>query len=754
MIQRKQSVRHYSRLAAAAAITLASMLVAGCRDADDRPAPSPPASGPAISGAVIAAHVSGSRVKAYKLRDDGARDREIGTATTNAAGGFTMTLDSPPSGPIELEAVDGEYDSEADTRIKRTKVRLRALIPSVPPGGDSGLVATPLTTFAAERAMELTDSAPNLAAAIDMGDDSIREIFGIGGDSLNKLEPDITATGDKAAAAVVLGALEDIAIKKSKEGADIVTALAADLSDGVPDGKKDETPVMFEGTTETIPPTLGTSDLLASVTSYTDPNNDNTDRGENPPPVDPAATAAVREGVVAAAPPAAGLSVGSSGAIASLSFDGRQVVYIAARGTGIKALDITDPANPRVDLLPTLNEALSKLSTPFTTVGGVVAMPGASTPQVLLFDYNQARVIVADVRDQTIKKDTDLTGVVGPVQESFSGGDAFVSGGIPDPTRGVIWLAANNGYLPYDVATLSPLTDRKIALAPDDIIAENIGGDVSANLLFSPNYGPGGCCSGPGALELVKLDESKSYVMTDTDFQRAFSVGATATSSGTPFGIVDAGSVDNLYKVGILTGEDTPRVGLIRLGDMSKFTFTTIPGTETTPERNEFSVDPSVAVAFLVDSTAFPQYAGSAVESTNHLALLMAGFSNDILVAKLDDPASTTWKGFADWKQYRATSTEYRQAFDPHAVGAVLASANGRSYGFMLSGNPGLDVLMIDMQAFIEAAAEGTDGDAAHRLSSTPFDNATVRKFSLTAVAASKAKAAQIKRVQRVSPAR
>jgi len=743
MVQRMQSIRPYSRLIVAAVITAASMLAAGCRDADDRSGPSPPASGPAISGAVIAAHVRDSRVKAYKLRDDGSRDREIGTATTNAAGGFTMTLDSPPSGPIELEAVDGEYDSEADTRIKRTKVRLRALIPSVPAGGDSGLVATPLTTFAAARTMELKDSAPNLATAIDMGDDSIREVFGIGGDSLTKLEPDITATGDKAAAAVVLGALEDLAIKKSKEGADIVTALAADLSDGVPDGKKDETPVMFEGTSEVIPPTLGTSDFLASVTSYTDPNNDNTDRGDNPPPVDPDATAAVREGVVAAAPPSAGLSVGSSGAIASLAFDGKQVVYVAARGSGIKGLDITDPMNPTVDLLASLNSKLAALTPAFNDIGGVLAVPGAATPQVMMFDYNQSRVVVADVRDQTIVRDTDLSAVV-RTRTSFSGGSAFVSGGIPDPTRGVIWLATTDGYIPYDIATFT--TGTPISLQRGNIVSENIGGDVSSNLLFAPNYGVG---FGDGALELVKLDERKSYVMKDSDFQTLFSTGGT--SSGIPFGIVDAGSMDSIYKVGVLTGEDTERVGLIRLGDLGKFEFTTTPASGTTPELNEFAVkDSAVAVAFSVDNTAFPQYAGSAVESTNHLALLMAGFSNDILVAKLDDPASPTWKGFADWKQYEATFTEYNQAFDPHAVGTVLAAANSRSYGFMLSGNPGQEVLMIDMQAYLDAEALGADGDAAHRLKVSPFTNGIVRKFSVVAAAAAaRSKSKQAAPVQR-----
>jgi len=749
MIQRKQSVRHYSRLAAAAAITLASMLVAGCRDADDRPAPSPPASGPAISGAVIAAHVSGSRVKAYKLRDDGARDREIGTATTNAAGGFTMTLDSPPSGPIELEAVDGEYDSEADTRIKRTKVRLRALIPSVPPGGDSGLVATPLTTFAAERAMELTDSAPNLAAAIDMGDDSIREIFGIGGDSLNKLEPDITATGDKAAAAVVLGALEDLAIKKSKEGADIVTALAADLSDGVPDGKKDETPVMFEGTTETIPSTLGTSDFLSSVTSYTSPDNDNTDRGANPPPVDEAAVASVRQGVVTVAPPSSGLNAGTSGAITTLSFDGKQVVYVAARSNGVRAVDITNPAAPVVDLLGSLNAALAALPDdpakpddgPLTDIGGVLSVPGAATPQLLLFSYSQSRAVLVDVQAQTVIRDVPLGDKLTFVT-NFSGGSAFISGGIPDPVRGVIWLAAQdndtdrNGFIAFNTSTFE--LDTRIRLQKNNIIPENIGGDISSDLLFAPGYGAG---FASGVIELVRLDRGKSYLMDDAQFQSLFTVKTNPDdTSGSAFGIVDGGAVDSVLKIGVLTGEVRGQVALFNMKDMGKFSF--VDGA--TASENSFTVsDPKLAVSFFTHPTGGFNYSGSAVESTNHLALLMAGFSNDILVGRIEDPAlvptGAAWKGFSSYKQYGASGSEYSIAADPHAVGALLAAGNNRSYGFLLSGDSA--VLMIDLQAFLDAEAVGTTGGDATVLKNTPFDGNIIRTLSLVAPPAASARA-------------
>lgn len=741
----------------AAAFIVAASVAAGCNDKDDGGPGG--GGGPAVAGAVIAGKVSSSKLRVFALRDNGSRGEEIGSGSTNAGGEFNFNLRSKPSGPIEIEAMDGTYISEADVSIRRTKVRLRMLIPSVPAGGETGLVASPLTTFAAARAMKRKEGIADLKEAIERGDDDMRKIFGIAGGKLRHLVPDIKSTGDAAAAAVVLGGLEDLAIKKSKEAADVVTALAEDLSDGIPDGKKDETPVRFEGTTEIIPPTLGTSDFLASVTSYTDPNNDKTDRGVDPPPVDAAALESVREGVGEAAPTSAGLNVGSSGAITTLAFDGKQVVYVAARDNGIKAVDISNPLAPVVDPLTSLNTKLRALPDdpadlddgPLASVGGVLAVPGAATPQVLLFDYEQSRVVLVDVRAQTIVRDVGLAGML-TVVTSFSGGSAFISGGIPDPTRGVVWLAAkdnetdDNGYIPFNTSTFE--LQPGIKLQNDNIIPENIGGDVSSNLLFAPNYGPFG--SG-GALELVMLDQRKSFVLEDADFQALFAVKTNPSdASGSPFGIVDGGAFDSILKIGVLTGEVRGQVALINLKDLGRFTFT----SGATPTGNTFSAnDPKVAVSFFTSATGGFAYSGSAVESTSHLVLLMAGFTTDILVGRIEDPAavpaSGTWRGFSTYKQYRAVGGEYSIARDPHAVAAVLAAANSRSYGFLLSGSSAL--LMIDLQDFLEAEARGTTGDDARILKNTPFNGTIIRTLSLLPAAAPAASNAAVSRAQRSS---
>lgn len=737
----------------AALIAAAASLLA-CSDKDGSGPGGGAGAGPMIAGNVIAGRVNGSRVRVFALRGDGSRGPELGSGTTGADGGFSFPLTSQPDGPVEIEAIDGEYTSEADITLKRSKVRLRTMLPSVAPGGESGLVASPLSTFAAAHTRKKRETASNLANAIEEADAAMREVFGIRGGKLRKLVPNIRGTGDAAAAAVVLGALEDLALKKSKEAADIVTALAEDLSDGVPDGRMDETPVRFEGTTETIPPTLGTGDFLASVTSYTDPNNDGTDRGVDPPPVNADALSAVREGVVGAAPTSAGLNVGTSGAITVLSFDGRQVVYVAARNNGVKAVDITNPNAPVVDQLASLNAALRALPDtsapddgPVNSIGGVLAVPGAATPQVLLFDYGASRVVLVDVREQTIVRDVRLSDQL-TVVTSFSGGSAFISGGIPDPVRGVVWLAAQdndtdkNGYIPFNTSSFA--LQPGIKLQNNNIIPENIGGDVSSDLLFAPNYGPFG---DGGSLELVRLDRGKSYAMDDDDFQRLFAVKTSPSdTSGSLFGIVDGGAMDSVLKVGVLTGEVAGQVALINLRDLSKFTFT----DGATPSENHFSVnDDKVAVSFFTSMNSGQSYSGSAVESSNHLVLLMAGFTEDILVGRIQDPASVpptgTWKGLDSYKQYGAVGNEYQFARDPHAVGAVLASTNNRSYGFLLSGSSA--VLMIDLQAFLDAPARGTSGDDATILKDSPFDGSIIRTLSLTPPApAAVAKASRAQR--------
>lgn len=709
-----------------AAIAVGALVLAGCSGGDELPAP---VTGTLISGVGVAGPVDSASVDVFAVKPDGSDGDKLGSGTTSSDGKFSVTASPPPKGPVRIRIRGGSYHSEANTSTTRTKTSLDALVPT--DGKDvSGTAVTPLTSLAdsyASTLLKKSGSAADADSKIRDANKKIKDLFNLKSDEsttpLHKLVPDFKATsGDGARAALVLGTFEQLADNLKKDPSEVVHALAEDLSDGVPDGKKDDgTTPTYDGSAP-APASLGTGDFLSALSTYVDPNNPNTTAlKENGTTLDPSVTEDVRGGVVAAAPPSSGLNAGSSGAVATLSYLGKQVVFIAARQRGIKAVDITNPAAPVVNLLTSLNTALQALTPAFGDVGGVIAAPGAATPQVVLFSYSSPRVVLADVDAQRILADTNLSSIL-TTFVSFSGGSAYISGGIPDPARGVVWLSTGDGYVPYDIASHEAKTAMIIPLANSQMNAENIGGDVSANLLFSPNYGP--TSSQNGGLQIVDLVKSKAYSMDDTQFQSAFSYTRNYGSGpvSQPFSIVDAGAVDSAYKVGVLTPEDSNYIGFIKLGDRSKIV--------TNDTTSTFTLSDTSLTKVLSASTGYsPTLSGAAIESTNHLALFMAGYSSSIMVGKLDDPSGASWAGLSDWRYYDANgSSEYVYSRDPHAVGVALADADQRSYGFLLS-DDGF-ALMVDMQRFL-AAASGSTADTAHQLTTTPFDGTIVRRLDL-----------------------
>jgi len=98
-------------------------------------------------------------------------------------------------------------------------------------------------------------------------------------------------------------------------------------------------------------------------------------------------------------------------------------------------------------------------------------------------------------------------------------------------------------------------------------------------------------------------------------------------------------------------------------------------------------------------------FSGSAVDSSTDQALFMAGFSNDLAVGQLENPASVapggTWNGLTDWVSYTlGGGFPYSYAVDPHA--AAVINIAGKSYGYLLNGaSAPTGVVQIDMSALL-----------------------------------------------------
>jgi len=683
-----------------ASVVAASSLSACWLDSDtpagSTPAPPPPAAAASVAGTVVKGPVSGSTVTAYVLNADGTLGASLGSGTTAADGTFSLTLSSAPSGAIALVATGGTYVSESDGATVTKTSDLLAIVPSVGAGGVSGIVITPLSDMLVARVRALVAAGTPLATALADAEALVTGTYGISTGSLETLSPlfDKASLGTPGyTLGLVLGSLDtcDKLLPASLRGA-LFAALSADFSDGVFDGKRAGVPVSLG--TGVLSSTAGTSDFLSCVAGYATSGKAVLDAGITPADLS-ATVAIVRTALTgsSATPKSTGLSAGSSGAISSLAYGGKQWVFIAARSQGVVAIDVTDPtaASPTVKVYSSLVGNFGG-----NEIGGVVPLIGADHPQLLVFAYGSKHVALVNADTGVVEYETDLP-LAATSAVNFSGGSAFIAGAIPDTGRDGVWLATADGYVFFDRASKALGTIFDIT-APA-MLAENVGGDVGHGMLFAANYAPG--------VQIADFIAGKSYYLDGTAFNTVF------PSMYEP----DGGAVDTSLQIGIVTNEDSDDVGFINLKTITK---TDVPGG-----RSTFAPSTGGYVAMKLGG---PILSGSAVDSDSHLVLFMAGYSSDIAVGQLQDPASVPgggWTGLTDWRFVRYLNG-YSYARDPHAVAVIKNLSDGKAYGYLLDGGVHMS-FQVDMSALLAAPALGTTGDAAHEVATDPTTNGIVK---------------------------
>jgi hypothetical protein len=644
----------------------------------------------------------------FAFNINGSRGASLGSATTAPDGTFTVSLATIPAGAVEVVATGGTYVSERDGTTVTNTVSLSSLLKGpLSASGITGVVVTSLTDMVAARAKTLMTAGATLAAALSTADDLIKVTYGLTGlpGTIIPAFDKISIGTDGFTTGLVFGALDTCGKKLSpSDVTGLLKALSDDFSDGLFDGKKSGTPVTLGG--GTLPFTAGSTDFLTCVSDYVASGKSLTDNGIVPG--DLTATVTSLKTAVAsspAIPKAVGLTSGGSGAMTTMAFGGKQWLFIAARTKGVVAVDITDPtvASPVVKVF--------NMSAVFgaTEVGGVAQLLGADHPQLLVFAYGSKRIALIDANTGFVDFQGNLP-IVALSPVVFSGGSAFIAGAIPDTGRDGVWLATADGYAFFDrktqtlASTASSGAPLPFTISLPYVLAENFGADVMHGLLFAPNYGR--------TVQLVDLTKEKSYYMDATAYAAKFS----ALSSP------DAGSVDSGYQVGIITNEDSPDVGFINLKSITKIDATA--GLSTfTPATD--------GTAYLKLGTFGPTLSGSAVDSDTHLALFMAGFSADIAVGQLQDPASVVsgspWKGLTDWRF--STLSSYSIARDPHAVAVVHNLSNDKAYGYLLDGT-NIKALQIDMSSYLAMAPVGTTGDSAHQPAGNPVTLGIIKSIT------------------------
>ncbi len=697
------------RVLSAVACIAAAVALSGCGgDSTSTSSTQPPpatGSGVNVAGSIYANAAAGATVTVYPLNADGTLGAALGSASSLADGSYTVALTSTPTGPVVLVASGGTYVAESDG-ASITLGELRAVVPAVGATGTTGVVITPLSDMVVARVEALAAAGGAIDASTTSAADLLKATYGFSGPiaSLVPLFDKASIGTDGYLLGLVLGSLDTCA--KSAAGASrgsLYTALSRDFADGSFDGRFNGTPVALGA--GTLSSTAGTSDFLSCVAGYASSGKAVLDAGAGLS--DLAATVTLVRTAIAASPAtpkSIGLAAGSSGAISTLAYGGKQWVFIAARSSGVVAIDVTDPtaASPAV-------KVYSSLVTNFggQPIGGVVPLLGADHPQLLVFAYGSKHIALVNADTGAVDYETDLP-LVATSPVSFSGGSAYIAGAIPDTGRDGVWLGTADGYLFFNRATLTLGTQYAIDTTAQ--LAENMGGDVQHGLLFAPNYAPG--------IQLVDLGAGKSYYLDGPAYTSAF---ATPGTSSTPLYTPDAGSVDAGYQVGIVTNEDTDDVGFIDLKTVVK--------TDVAGGKSTFA--PASGGSGVI-KLGGPTLSGSAVDSDTHLVMFMAGYSSDVAVGLLQDPASVaagaTWAGLTDWR-FVLGLTGYSYARDPHAVAAIKNLSDGKAYGYLLDGGEH-KAFQVDLAAFLGAAAQGSTGSAAHQLAADPTTNGIVKSIT------------------------
>jgi hypothetical protein len=698
---------------------------------------------PTISGTVTKGAVSGATVTVYQVNSNGSNGTQVssGKDITDANGNFSVGLTAVPTGQVRISVSGGTYPSEWNNATVTSSSTVTALFDSVG-SGISGASVTAVSTFVDSNASgSLSNgSATSNTSAHAAAESLIGGLYGLpAGTNVETLPATFTSSSIGTAGfqlGLVVGTLTAEGLSLDSSDPDgLIAAMGADISDGVWNGLAFGSPVVLGD--PNLPATAGTTDFTSSLGTYVGSGYSPTANGVTTTNAS-AAINSIDTGVATCkcTPAAVGLAATSSGAINGLSFTpsnsttSGQFLFVAARESGVVAINVTNPTlagtGYAVKAWPQLyyNQPGSG-GFGQVDVGGVIPFVGtAGHPQALVLAYSSKHILVVNL-------DTLVTGTPGlsnpvdaemdvPISATapveFSGGSAYIGSGIP-LGGSILALATADGYMIFDASQVgaaggNPVVKLYPVQDPNEIIAENMGGDPSHRYLLAANEA--------GGAQLVDLsagltDGTSYYITPGTDFANAF--------PGTLSGTADGNAVDPALQVGILTFEDTADAELVNMATISKTVSTTIG------VLNSWAPAASGVAHVTFGTTSPPTLSGSAVDSTSHLAQFMAGYSTSLAIGQIQNPTSVAtgaaWEGLSDWSYVPDITSlsklgGYGEAHDPHADGVIYNLMEQTPYGYLLDGSSNQGVVQTDMAGFMAIGRAGTTGDAAHMPGTDP----------------------------------
>jgi hypothetical protein len=689
---------------------------------------------------------SGATVTAFAVNPDGTNGTLLGSTTSDSNGNFSVGINSIPSGPVRLMAAGGAYTSPATGSQVTSTSSISAILDTVTIN-TTGVVISPLTelvnsltnnnlgTGGHVRRPESSSSSPDKSFpnAHASANQTMIAFAGLSkGTTSESVMPVFTKASIQSnpngfALGLFLGALAQQGKKLVPSSPDDLTAaLSKDAGDGVFDGNP-MSPIPLGGAT--LASTAGTTDLLTNLNGYTQTGQTITSNGITQTDAAPAVSA-ISSGVSTSAlsPSAAGLTVESTGAVASISFGGKQYLFFAALTNGVGVIDVTDPNNiPPVKTWPFVFTVLFNSIQP----RGVISVVGtADHAQVLVFSSGSKHVALlnAEVLATGTPGVDDINGKLTDFQADLPitntvlilGNTAYISGGIPDNGRKGVWLATADGYSFFNLAT-NTLT-QTFPIVPPNVLALDPGGDIEHNFLLGGN---------DLGVQLVDLAANKSYIMDQTFFNNnIFPVDF--------LGGVAGNAVDSALQVAVMvTNGSTTGTGTAFLMNMA-----TIVKTNATPPAPSTFIPAAGGFVTLPLLTTTPlNLFGAAADNTTHTAFFTGVSSVGLAVGQLQDPLSVpaggSWAGLADWITFSLNNSPVTSGFasggEPYTFGVAFNLATNKPFAYSLAFKgvgTVTHILQVDMQGFLKMARAGTSGDSLHMPASDPVAAGIIKLLS------------------------
>lgn len=641
------------------------------------------------------------------------------TSATDATGAFKVTLDTPTASPLDVTTAGGTIHFIGASLQALTAPPLDALLDSAPGNTTvSGIDVGMFGEFAYQLAVSnyIQGKDATLTAAHADATKLLDGFYHFSGATAIELIP---PGGNDAALEMEAeqGVLNEGVELGWKNPADLIGAMASDISDGVWNGG-----VNYSGEPALLA-TAGTSDYLDAAINWAQSS-----AGQAALQNAPSAELVAGAAACTCTPDAIGLDQTSSSALVHLAFNGHQYVYEGfgqgVGGNGVAQIAVFDVTDPTAALQP------PKIWKTQDAYWGLVGMIGAADhPQIFAYDGLTATVTLFDAEKlATGNPATDpLPTDDPPMQLSFknlptqiisaSSGLFITSAEWDGCALGCrVVLASVDGYTFFNPATDALDESQAYATGSNQDLTESLGAALTRGIPVTgaaTATSPVAVAGNYDGVQLVDFGAKTSYDLS------VATLGSDFPEMGVGGDFVDGNAVDSIYDVAVLAqegGTNNP-IGFLNLDGILESGGVLTPGN---PPAAETQIGTPAALSL----------GGVAMDSTDHVVFAEGtGFMAGNLVA----PASWagTPGGLSDWVFYQASSSATLSSFagsqDPNgalvfpSLGMGNAASKGIVYAYM-TGTSGSSkaLLQVDVTGLLAMTRQGASGDAAHEPQGDP----------------------------------